>query len=128
MESPNEWPPEYLEFCRLFNAGEYYDAHEVLEDLWLIEVPPLKDFYKGLIQVAAAFHHWERGNAAGARKLYRMSWRYLSPYAPTCQGLALNALRAELDRLFHPVLHQEQLPPLRAERIPELLPQMNREH
>ena len=46
-----------------FNAQEYFEAHEVWEELWLVAREPEKTFLQGLIQVAAAFHHHARENA-----------------------------------------------------------------
>jgi uncharacterized protein len=52
-----------------FNAREFFEAHEVWEEIWLAESEPQKTFLQGLIQVAAAFHHYCRGNPAGAESL-----------------------------------------------------------
>ena len=49
-----------------FNRQEFFDCHEVLEEVWLAEPPEEKPFYQGLIQVAAAFHHYQRGNRRGS--------------------------------------------------------------
>ena len=122
MDAIIEHPEEYLEFFRLFNEGEYYDAHEVLEDLWVIEVQPLKDYYKGLIQAAAAILHWERGNLSGARKLYQRSRDVLSPYPDFYEGFALGAFRDDMEALFGPLLDDTTTlaPVLDKERIPRL--------
>ena len=51
-------PAHLLGWLECFNAGEFYEAHDVLEDLWLEErETPNADFYKGLIQLAGAFVH-----------------------------------------------------------------------
>ena len=52
-----------------FNAREFFEAHEAWEELWLVEAEPEKTFLQGLIQLAAAFHHYGRGNLRGARSL-----------------------------------------------------------
>ncbi len=106
----------------LFNEGDYFEAHEVLEDLWVIEVEPLKTYYKGLIQVAVAICHWERGNASGARKLYHSGMRYLEPYPDHYEGLSLDALRLKMRNLFTPLLESTgtKLPLLDRDLIPVL--------
>lgn len=104
LESVAEWPWEYREFVRLFNEADYFEAHEVLEDLWSIEVEPLRTYYKGLIQMAVAICHWERGNPSGARKLYRSAQAYLAPYPDTYEGLPLGELRHSFDGLFAPLV------------------------
>ena len=55
------------EGVKFFNAGSYFEAHEVWEDLWRETAGPVRRFYQGLIQAAVAMHHLERGNLAGAR-------------------------------------------------------------
>jgi len=52
-----------------FNAGEFFKAHEVWEELWLATAGPEKTLLQGLIQIAAAFHHYGLGNLRGARSL-----------------------------------------------------------
>ena len=66
--------------CAEFNAGLFYECHESLEEIWQEERGPVRDFYKGLIQVAAAFVHLSRGNYVGAERLCRTALGYLAPY------------------------------------------------
>ena len=54
----------------LFNAGEYEEAHEEFERLWLSGEGAESDFFKGLIQACIALHHFRRGNLDGAAGLY----------------------------------------------------------
>jgi len=75
------------EFVHLFNSQEYFEAHEVLEDLWVIEVEPFKSYYKGLIQVAVALCHWHRGNVSGALKLWNSGTAYVAPFPAVVDGL-----------------------------------------
>ncbi len=51
-----------------FNSAHFYDAHEHWEEVWLETPNPEKLFLQGLIQVAAAFHHYSRDNSAGHAK------------------------------------------------------------
>jgi hypothetical protein len=69
-------------FARLFNDKQFFEAHEVLEDLWLESEGEIKDFYKGLIQCAVAFVHLQRHNSRGAHKLFTSSTGYLRKYLP----------------------------------------------
>ncbi len=52
-----------------FNAQEFFEAHEVWEEIWLVEAEPEKTFLQGIIQIAAAFHHYCRENAEGTETL-----------------------------------------------------------
>jgi uncharacterized protein len=84
----------FLKGLELFNAGEYFESHEVIEDLWL-ETPSedrRRDLYKGVIQAAAAVYQFERGVLTGARGLYRTSVGYLEGYRPRSLGLDVESL------------------------------------
>jgi uncharacterized protein len=53
----------------LFNRGEFFECHEVLEQVWLNAQNERKLFLQGLIQIAVGFYHLRRGNAVGATRL-----------------------------------------------------------
>ncbi len=86
--------PRYLGYFACFNAGQYYEAHDVLEDLWLEDrATPESAFYKGLIQFAGAFVHLkkqherphhpkDRDRLAPAMRLFKLARKYLRPFAP----------------------------------------------
>lgn len=77
----------------LFNAGEFYEAHEVLEDVWRPWTGPERLFVQGLIQVAVALHHHSTGNLAGATSLLRRAAKNLATFPRVCCGIDLEALR-----------------------------------
>lgn len=57
---------------RLFNTAEFYDAHEVWEDVWRPLPPSMeKKFLQGLIQIAVGLHHHSTGNTVGALSLLK---------------------------------------------------------
>lgn len=53
-----------------FNSGRFWSAHEAWERLWLVASGPEKEFLRGLIQLAAAYHHVQRGTFSGAMRLF----------------------------------------------------------
>lgn len=57
--------PDFAAGLALFNAGHFWHAHEAWELLWLRSNGEQRRFIQGLIQVAAALVHWERGNQRG---------------------------------------------------------------
>ena len=62
----------YLGFFKCFNAQFYYEAHDVLEELWLpLRGTPQARFYQGLIQVAGGFVHLQKNRIAPARAAVR---------------------------------------------------------
>ena len=89
----------------LIRAGRYFEAHEELETAWRAAPPEERDFLQGLVHVAVAWYHAERGNRNGAERQLAKARRRLAPYAPTHRGVAVAALLARLD-LVEPDLLQ----------------------
>ena len=87
-------PPAFLQAVAEFNAGAYFQCHETLEALWLADVSPVRDFYKGIIQIAAGLYHRENGNARGCAKLLTRGTGYAERFAPHCQGVDVTGLVA----------------------------------
>jgi len=79
-----------------FNAGRFFEAHELWEELWLAAPEPEKTFLQGMIQVAAAFHHHGRGNARGAKSLLAAGMAKLAACPGDFGGLAIDELRKEV--------------------------------
>jgi uncharacterized protein len=77
-----------------FNAGRYFDCHETLEELWLAERDLLRYLYQGLLQIAVALHHLQRGNERGARSLLAKGITLLAAFPSPCLGVDLTALLA----------------------------------
>jgi hypothetical protein len=95
--------PDRLDLRRgveCFNRGEYFEAHEAWEAVWLRTRGPLAEFYKGLVQCAAALHHLRRGNAEGARRLHARQRVRLAAFAPRTLGVPVARLLADMDALF----------------------------
>src|SRR5450631_3036445 len=64
--------PRYLGYFTCFNAGQYYEAHDLLEDLWLEHRSnPESAFYKGLIQFAGAFVHLKKQHGSPLHPKHR---------------------------------------------------------
>jgi predicted metal-dependent hydrolase len=82
------------EGLRCFHSGAFFEAHEHWESVWLAAQAPEKTFLQGLIQVAAAFHHFQRSNYAGAISLLRSALCRLDAYPEAFAGVAVAPLRA----------------------------------
>lgn len=95
------YPETYYRFFALFNAGQYWHAHEALEEQWLAE--GRNPFLQGLILLAAGFVHVQKDNPPGCRKVLEKAAHRLAPYAPRHRGLDVAAILAfiqgALDRL-----------------------------
>jgi predicted metal-dependent hydrolase len=95
--------PFYRAFFHCWNEKRYYEAHDVLEQLWLKSKPPDANYFKGLIQAAGAFVHLQKRfeyplhakhskRLSPAVRLFRLAERNLSPFAPRHHGLDVAAL------------------------------------
>jgi predicted metal-dependent hydrolase len=86
----------------LFNRAHFFDAHEVLEDVWRAlprDQPSRRRFrlhMQGLIQLAVAFHHESTGNHVGARSVLERALRNLKGAEISFSNLDFDRLRAEL--------------------------------
>jgi uncharacterized protein len=100
----------YLEGLRLFDEHSFFEAHEVLEDVWRIAPEPERKFLQGLIQVAVGLHHHSRGNLVGCRSLLERARRNLSIYPHAHGGLDLTALLHSLE-LWRDALDQGRAVP-----------------
>lgn len=88
-------PPDARRGIDLFNLGEYFEAHEWLEAAWNQEPGPARDLYQGLLQIAVAYLQIERGNHAGAMKLFLRMWHWLDALPETCRGVDVAGARID---------------------------------
>jgi hypothetical protein len=95
--------PFYRAFFHCWNEQRYYEAHDVLEQLWLKTDSSDADFFKGLIQAAGAFVHLQKRfehplHAKHSRRLkpavrlFRLAESNLSKFAPRHHRLDVDAL------------------------------------
>jgi uncharacterized protein len=86
----------YERGLELIRAGEYFEAHEELEDEWRAAEPAERDFLQGLVHVAVAWYQAGRGNRIGCERQLEKATRRLSPYAPAHRGLDVARLLASV--------------------------------
>ena len=91
-----EVPNEVRVGAALFNAGLFFECHEWFEGLWKATEGERKEFYHGIVQAAAAFYHYEKGNMHGCRTLLRKGRRRLAPYPAQFLGVDLARLETSL--------------------------------
>lgn len=104
-------PDRYLQAVRLFNNEEFFECHDVLEELWTETTSEERRFYQGLIQAAVALFHFGNGNLGGARKLYLSSSRYLQPYGPHYMGLDVATFLDDFRHCFEELLAAGEMYP-----------------
>jgi hypothetical protein len=89
---------EFRRGIEQFNTGHFFEAHETWEAIWLRSPEPEKTFLQGIIQIAAAFHHYSRGNSRGARSLLEAGLGRLARFPDAHRGIQLAALRSQAAR------------------------------
>jgi predicted metal-dependent hydrolase len=102
--TPAGYDPRYLAGIVLFNRHDFFEAHEVWEDLWMDTPAPEKRFYQGLIQAAVGLCHFANGNLRGAAKLYGTGRAYMERFGSPFLGLDTARFWQEMERCFAPVL------------------------
>ena len=117
----------YTGYFHCFNAQLYYEAHDVLEEIWLpIRGQPQAKFYQGLIQMAGAFVHMQKGRLGPAERLLALALVNFGPY-PTCHGgLVLDDVRKLCRRYRQAIVDSDEtVNPWSKEAAPQLeLPQV----
>jgi predicted metal-dependent hydrolase len=94
---PLDWTQgDLFEGRRCFHSGAFFEAHEHWEAVWLAALEPEKTFMQGLIQVAASFHHFRRGNYAGTISLLRSALHRLDGYPEDFAGIVLAPFRQSI--------------------------------
>jgi predicted metal-dependent hydrolase len=80
----------------LFNEGQYFECHEVLEEAWTPERGERRLFLQSLIHVAVGFYHNQRRNPPGATRQLRKGLRKLKAYLPVCEQVNTARLEREV--------------------------------
>ncbi len=88
-----------------FNAGQYFEQHETLELVWRAERRPIRDLYRGVLQIGVGCLQVERGNANGALKMIDRAMKWLQPFRPECQSIDVERLLADAARLREAIEH-----------------------
>jgi hypothetical protein len=100
-----EFPREYRAFFFCFNNAQYYEAHDVLEHLWLKCDDQNRSFYQALIQIAGAFVHFQKQalfpnhpthgrRSAPGKRLLALASRRMSDFPEQHLGVHVGGLRA----------------------------------
>lgn len=88
----------FLHGVDLFNARKFWEAHEAWEELWLAAESEVVQFLQGLIQLAAAYHHVQRGTLRGAVRLFDAALGRLASFPAEFCGVDRGAAEASARR------------------------------
>lgn len=102
----NSYEPLYVDYLIYFNRDQdYFECHEVLEELWLErDRDPL---YKGLLQIAVGLYHYRNGNLRGGLLMLQSSLDLLVPYPESMLGIQLEALKEDVSGLVRELQQSE---------------------
>lgn len=103
---------EYLHGIALFNEGKFFDAHEVLEDVWRAASQEEKKIWQGLVQVAVALHHYSTGNRVGMRSVLVRAMKNLAKHPQDFHDIQIPQLLKSLAQWLEAFDHHQPLPSL----------------
>jgi predicted metal-dependent hydrolase len=90
--------PQASAGLRLFNAGEYFEAHEELESAWREERGEIRALYQGILQAAVMYLQMQRLNYVGGVRMYGRCMKLLGRLPDTCRGVNVAKLRQDVTR------------------------------
>jgi hypothetical protein len=100
----------YYDGITLFNEHEFFEAHEVWEDIWHMAFGTKFEFYQGMIQCAVALEHYRRSNPRGVVSLYESYTRHFAGVPNVFMGLNVTDFLGAMKRTLSPVLDSNPLP------------------
>jgi predicted metal-dependent hydrolase len=92
-----------------FNAGRFFECHEILEELWHRVRGEARDFFQGLIQVAVGLYHLDNGNLRGSRSQLEKGLHRLQGYASPYLGIALDEFRRRATTWLEKIVTGEEI-------------------
>jgi predicted metal-dependent hydrolase len=112
----------YLGYFECFNRGLFYEAHDVLEELWLTDrQSPNHSFYKGLIQLAGAFVHLQKNRLRPSAALFKLARTNLLKYPHVHEHLDIAKLLSVIENWLQKLeSSQFAVNPLTADNAPHI--------
>jgi predicted metal-dependent hydrolase len=98
--------PRFYKGIEYFNNQDFFEAHEVWEELWLSTFDESREFLQALIQWALSLYHFSRGNMRGARSLFESGGLLMEPYGTDYQGIDVKNLRCQMGECLAKILSQ----------------------
>ncbi len=120
-----ELDAHYLGYFDCFNRQLFYEAHDVLEDLWLPDRHGANgNFYKGLIQLAGAFVHLQKNRLRPSAALFKLAQANLEKYPRRHEHLDLTVVFKLIEKWLNALeAGRFEVNPLTSENAPRLVPE-----
>lgn len=117
---------QYREGLRLFNEEDFFECHEVFEELWSESMGDDRKYLQGMIQAAVALFHFGNDNFGGAKKLYNSAHQRLEVLGDVYMGIDLARFLTDFESCFRELLANTEAYPttvvLRDELVPKIHP------
>src|SRR3954470_4030173 len=116
MSHQHAMPPDlerklYYDGITLFNEHEFFEAHEVWEDIWHMAWGVKFEFYQGMIQCAVALEHYRRSNPRGVVSLFKSyNEHFKTVPRPIFMGLNVEQFLEQMKQALSPVIEADPLP------------------
>jgi predicted metal-dependent hydrolase len=91
-------PPGVLKGIEEFNRGEFFEAHESIEEEWIPERNHIRLLWQGILQIGVGFHHLQRGSWKSAVVMLERGLPKIRPFLPRCQGIDVRDLHDRAER------------------------------
>ena len=88
----------------LFNRGDYFEAHERLEEAWIEDMSPGRELYRAVLQVAVAYLQIQRLNYTGALKMFLRLRQWIEPLPDECRGVDIGNLRKDAQAVYQQLI------------------------
>jgi hypothetical protein len=92
-------PPLFYTGLEQFNRGEYFEQHESLEEIWILEPRPLRYLYQGILKIGVGFYKLRLRNYRGTVNHINGGIAYLEPFGDECLGVDLARLVREASQV-----------------------------
>jgi predicted metal-dependent hydrolase len=108
--SPETEKKLYLDGIELFNSHEFFEAHEVWEDIWHMAYGLKHEYYQGIIQCSVALEHYRRSNPRGVLSLFKSYTQHFVGVPSPFMGLDVKSFLQKMHNVLRPVIEANPLP------------------
>jgi predicted metal-dependent hydrolase len=113
MSNKDHCPEEVLKGIEEFNSSQFYQCHETLEEVWMKQKGPQREFIQGIIQLSVGYYHYTRNNSLGALKLLRRGLERIRQYEPRYFEIDVStlvkAVEDNVDQLCDPGIGEDKV-------------------
>ena len=107
----------FIHAVNAFNEKDFFECHEILEDIWFDVRDDSRDFYQGLLHIAVGLYHLtKKKNTKGTILQFNKAIVKLSPYEKNFNGIDLEMLLKQVKSISNRIAKHD-LP----KRLPKII-------